>query len=84
MMDDGDQVQKLQVEMAGLRADIKYLSQGVRTLTQKLELTPTPRDYEALNDRLTKAEGNLNKAAWAIITAWIGGIGTVFWMLVRH
>lgn len=57
--------------------EIKHLAHDVKNLTMKLEASPTKREMEAAETRIDALEKNQSRVAWAIITAWIGGLSTV-------
>jgi hypothetical protein len=73
-----EELNAMKVAMAELRTEMRHLSHDVKNLTLKLDAVPSVREVEALEKRLNKVEGHLTKAAWAIIGAWISGIGVVF------
>jgi uncharacterized coiled-coil protein SlyX len=77
------ELNEVKVVIAELRTQVGYLADNVKTLTQKLDQAPNARDVVALETRLAKVEANLNKAAWAIIGAWVSGLGVLITFLLR-
>jgi hypothetical protein len=78
-----EEINTMKVMMAELRKDMQYLSHDVKNLTMKLDALPTIKDVEAMQKRLDHVESNMNKAAWAIIGAWISGIGVVVSIFIK-
>jgi hypothetical protein len=77
------ELNSVKVVIAELRVEVKHLANSVQSLSYKLDNAPNIRDVAAVEVRLSKVEANLNKAAWAIIGAWVSGIGVVLTFLLR-
>lgn len=60
-----------------MRAEVKHIGHDVKNINAKLDAYPTHRDLKAVETRVSVLESAQRKAAWAIITAWLGGLGTV-------
>jgi hypothetical protein len=73
----------VKVAMAELRVEVRHLTRSVEYLSTKLDSAPNAKDIAALDVRLTKVEANLSKAAWAIIGAWVSGIGVVLTYIIK-
>lgn len=60
-----------------MTTEIKHLAHDVKNLNTKLDAYSTRRELEAAENRITSLERNQNRAAWAIIGAWLSGFGVV-------
>ena len=77
-MSDGTNLEAAFARLEGVvTTEMKHLAHDVKNLTQKLEGYPTRRELEAAESRISLLETTQRKVAWAIITAWISGLGTV-------
>ena len=89
---------KIQIEMAQMRGevitelkhithDLKNLAQTITGMVTRAEINDkvaAHRDvHAALDARLVLVEGSIRKAAWAIIGAWISGLGVVFGLIFK-
>lgn len=87
-----DVEQGIKVELAAFKGEVitelKHLGHDVRNLTQGMQLFITRREvddihqrridaHKDLENRVDKLEQNQARAAWAIIAAWLAGIGVV-------
>lgn len=90
-------VESIQIELAGLKAEVlnelKHVAHDVKNIVQAQSQLVTRREMDdllgrrddqrsALADRVQGLERNQNRAVWAIILAWVSGIGVVFKMLL--
>lgn len=93
--DNSAEITGLRVDLAAFRgelgAEFKNLSHDVRNLTQQMQAQPVlyvPRReieqmHTAMDKRVGSLEGNMNKAAWAIIMAWVAGLGVVATLVTK-
>lgn len=94
-----DVEQGIKVELAAFKGEVitelKHLGHDVRNLTQGMQLFVTRREvddihqrrkeaHEDLEDRVDNLEKNQSRAAWAIILAWIGGLGVTLKVWAGH
>ena len=56
---------------------IGYMREDLREIKNAIANSPSRGEFEALEERVEKIEGNIGKVVWSIVLAFIAAIGSL-------